>query len=711
MSDIRHGLIEMLARFDDEAFIALANRGLFRRAIKDFEQHPGKVVEENDTHITLQVSEQTIKMDARGPAFASCSCPAAGICQHILSAGLTLKNMQEDGSAESERAESVIEGEVLLAIEPQLDELHENLLAIPQEHLIKHAGKPGFRWAWELINNLDLEQDITITRHKHLVIGFKHPMMTLRYLGGGVDSLICDVSTSKLAKYQVAAVILYKRINGINLDPIEVKSQSKNANLEFGKDYAIAESKDLTLASSRNRLLCQLDELLKDCLTLGISHLSHNIIDKFSSLAVWAQGVYFYRLSLLLRRVADHVELQIERSASADGNQIFNDLAFAYGLSSALKSSLQSGVVPSNLQGKSRSEYEEVGNLILLGLGAQAWRAPSGFIGLTMLFWSPQTQQFLACSDARPEAQGGFDAIARYTASGPWAGLASPSKLTGMEVRLGNASVNNEGRISTSESIVATHVNIENFANQLQPFSSWRDMQAAYSKPRQSLLASPRSLDDWVCLKPSQCQEAKFNEIRQTLIWHILDEYDEVFTLELRFSPYTEHAIKRIEQLSKNKWEDGDLIIVKLISVENKLIGEPLSIVRSHVRAGNNAVDALYFDEPAKSTSLVISQFTSLFRRKTNVYQEPVSLAFELKHGRFNHFKRWLLLNAERGLATDRLPKMITEYKASQQKLLEEGYTMLPFWNEAAPCASQLLKAKYVCMQYEHVFNEVYGFV
>ena len=704
MSDIRRRLIDMLARFDDDAFIALANRGLFRRAIKDFEQQPGKIVEENDAHITVQVSEQTIKMDARGPAFASCSCPAAGICQHILSAGLTLKDMQEDGSAESEHAESVIEGEVLRVIEPQLDELHESLLSIPQESLINHAGKPGFRWAWELINNLDLEQDITITRHKHLVIGFKHPMMTLRYLGGGVDSLICDVSTSKLAKYQVAAVILYKRINGINLDPIEVKAQPKNASLEFGKDYAVAESNDIAILSSRNRLLCQVDELLNDCLILGISHLSHNIIDKFSSLAVWAQGVYFYRMSLLLRRVADHVELQIERSASADGNQLLKDLAFAYGLSSALKSSLKSGVVPSNLQGKSRSEYEDVGNLILLGLGAQAWRTPSGYIGLTMLFWSPKTQQFLACSDARPESQGGFDAIARYTASGPWTGLASPSKLTGMEVRLCNVSVNNEGRISTSNSIAVSHVNIENFANQLQPFSCWREMYSAYSKPRQSLLASPRPLDDWICLKPSQCQEAKFNEIRQTLIWHILDEDDEVFTLELRFSPYTEHAIKRIEQLSKNKWEEGDLIIVKLISVENKLIGEPLSIVRSHAGVGENAVDALYFDEPPKSTNFVISQLTSIFRRKTNVYQEPEILAAELKHERFKNFKRWLLLNAERGLSTHRLSKVITEYKTAQQKLLVEGYTMLPPWNESAPYASQLLKAQYVCMQYERIF-------
>ncbi|MFD0928692.1 hypothetical protein ACFQ1T_02755 [Methylophilus glucosoxydans] len=705
MSELKHRLIDMLTRFDDDAFIALSNKGLFRRARKDFEQHPGKIVEENDTHITLQVNEQIIKIDAKGPAFASCSCPASGICQHILSASLTLKNIQEDEVTRNEVSEHNFRYEAKLPTESQAEDLHETLLSITRETLIKHAGKPGFRWAWELINNLDLEQDVAITRHNHIVIGFTHPTMTLRYLGGGVDSLICDLQTSQLAKYQVAAVILYKLINGVNLDPLEVTTKPQNSNLDFGIDYAIAESKDSTLISSRNRLLSQVDELLNDCLILGISHLSHNMLDKFSSFAVWAQGVYFYRLSLLLRRIAEHVELQIERSANADGNRIFEDLAFAYGLTSALQSSLKTGVVSSNLQGKSRSQYEEVGSLVLLGLGAQAWRTPSGFLGLTMLFWSPETQQFLACSDARPEAQGGFNPITRYKTSGPWTGLGSPSKVTGMEVRLDNASVNNEGRISASESIISTQIKIENFANQLNPFSSWNAMYLSYSKARQSLLASPRPLDDWICLKPSKCQEAKFDEIRQKLIWNVIDDLNEVFTLEVSFSPYTEHAIKRIEQLSKSTWEEGDLIVVKLISIENRLIGEPLSIVRRHVKHDENAVDALFFDEPKKVTNFAISKLTSFFKSKTNSYRETDSLDSELKHARFENFKKWLLLNVERGLSPDRMPKLMTEYKDIHRELLETGYTALPQWHETLSTPSQLLKARYICMQYERIFS------
>ena len=48
MSSLREALHLQLARFDDDAFTALANRGLLRRARKDLEKETPEIVEQRN---------------------------------------------------------------------------------------------------------------------------------------------------------------------------------------------------------------------------------------------------------------------------------------------------------------------------------------------------------------------------------------------------------------------------------------------------------------------------------------------------------------------------------------------------------------------------------------------------------------------------------------------------------------------------------------
>src|SRR5512139_481936 len=83
---VQQSLLAQLARFDDEAYVALANRGLLRRAYKDLEKQDIAIVEETPLHLIVGFGEHRIRFDAQGPAAARCSCPAGGVCQHILAA-------------------------------------------------------------------------------------------------------------------------------------------------------------------------------------------------------------------------------------------------------------------------------------------------------------------------------------------------------------------------------------------------------------------------------------------------------------------------------------------------------------------------------------------------------------------------------------------------------------------------------------------------
>src|SRR5690349_18962589 len=91
MSGLRDKIQAQLARYDDDAFAALANRGLLRRARKDLEKETPRVEQETADQLALAFGGHRIEFDARGATHARCSCPANGTCQHILAAAIYLQ--------------------------------------------------------------------------------------------------------------------------------------------------------------------------------------------------------------------------------------------------------------------------------------------------------------------------------------------------------------------------------------------------------------------------------------------------------------------------------------------------------------------------------------------------------------------------------------------------------------------------------------------
>ncbi len=114
-----------LAALDDEALAALANKGLVRRARKDLEQAPGEIVAADDEGLQVRIGAETVDVPAN-PVQASCTCPAGGVCRHILAALILLR----------ETAEPTPPGEAV----PSPDAAAE-LMAIDDETLQRLAGK------------------------------------------------------------------------------------------------------------------------------------------------------------------------------------------------------------------------------------------------------------------------------------------------------------------------------------------------------------------------------------------------------------------------------------------------------------------------------------------------------------------------------------------------------------------------------------------
>lgn len=697
MSSVLDQLGALLARFDDDSYVALANRGLVRRARKDLEQQRVDIVEQGAAQVVVSFGAQRIHFDHRGPAHAQCDCPASGICQHILAAAMGLQQTLQASATQAGQADEP-------AVDP-LAPLQAALLAISAAELARHAGKAGYRWAWQYVQDLEPEHALVISGSQHLVLALQRPRLTLRYMGGGLDALIADAELAQIEKYRVAAVLAFQRAHGRELTPPEPTSRQRTQALDLGMDHALADSRDASLDESRARLRASLRKILAESVELGLAHLSQGIQERYSTLAVWAQGAEYHRLALLTRRIADHVELLLERAGGADELRLLDEISIALALVCALDVAAAQGAAPSQLVGRARSRYEASVSLELFGLGAQAWRSPAGYVGLTMIFWSPAEQAFMSCTDARPQAQRGFNPIARYKAAGPWAGLGAPAQTTGSRVMLQGAQVNDARRLSAADSASATVLPLDTttLVHQLKPWESWVDMLTARGEHRASLLAEPDPMKDWVTLRPAQFGKARFDDARQTLIWPLLDGDGHMLAAEMPFDEYSRHAIGRVERLGPSELAPGTLVIARLrASAQGGVVAEPLSLVRPGAK--DNCVDALHFDDAPQQGAA--SALLERLKRMVPSRDAPLPAAEHLQTAPsvLRHFRHELQRQAERGSGPDSAERSRAELMHHAERLAEAGLTAFrAALNRGGGAGERLLSLNYLCLQYERL--------
>jgi hypothetical protein len=584
-------LAAVLGRYDDETWIALANRGLLRRARKDLETLEVRVTSETLEGIEIAVGDRTVRIGVAGPSEAVCSCPSVVICQHIITAGLWLASAAPEPS---DRPEAV----------PAADCLHDDLMAIDATTLTSYAGLPGYRWAHQMI--CDQATPPSVTRGSYLTVTFEQISLTVRYLGGGLDGLVVDQSVPHVERFRVAAVLAWQRAHGLVLPPPPAPR---------GRGRGESES-SISRSESRARLRTTVSELLRDMVAIGISHLSPAIHDRLTTAATWAQGVEYHRLALLLRRLADQLSLLLARSALADDLMLLDEIAIAHALVAALDVAASAGTEPAALVGRARTAYDPVRSLDLIGLGGRPWRTGSGYHGLTCVFWSPSRQQFLSWTDARPDSLAGFEPRARWQQPAPWTGLTTPAASAGCQLTLTHAQVSPDSRISGVESTTAvvTTLGSDELMSLLPVRTSWREVAPARI---QSLSDPANPTSQWTVLCPAQALPARWDHASQTLRYTLLDNDGEDLVLEVPWSRLHAHVIGRLEALGENL-PAGALVVARVVRRRGHLVGEPLSLVLPG--RAIHPIDVLGFDDgPERRPSPLVERLL-----KSNTPDRPV---------------------------------------------------------------------------------------
>lgn len=569
MSTLETKLRALVAALDDSALEALASKGLLRRAQKDLERGiPVHIKREDPGALYITVDQFEVALPEAGPAKAKCSCPAAGVCQHVLTAVLFI---QREGTT----VEKNDEGSRLAPAD------EKQMLSFTREQLEDWAGKASFRAALQIASQSAVEID----SGRGLVIRFPSINAQCHYAsGGGLDGIIVSGNAKDEKRIAVAAVIAFQKFKGLTWESPE------------GLSSTSVESEGAP--RSRSEVLAITGQLLAEVLENGLARVSSSTQQRFATLAVSATGVNLPRLALLLRSLSDECALVVARDARSDLGRMFNRMAQANALCSAL---LQGGADPRpDLVGWHRTRYDEVGHLDLFGIAAWPWRTASGYAGLTLLFWDAVGKRWNSWSESRPSHQSkDFQPLARFTQPGPWEGAESPRQLARSCFRLMNARRNPSNRLSGSSKsrvLVTGTVKLNDLA--LRTITDWTQLQQPVDSQVALGLKESNPLDSIFALKPAAWAHRGYNAVTQVFSWMLLDSQQRPLMMEVAFEQFSEPAIKYLEGVAVESLQAA-VIIGRVQRTPRGLSLHPFSI---HLQNGD--VSHLHIDNAKVNSAL-----------------------------------------------------------------------------------------------------------
>jgi hypothetical protein len=547
---------------DDDALATLANKGLVRRAHSDLRANPPKLIEPIEDKVCVQVEECTVEL-AEITTQSRCTCPAMGVCRHIVTAILFLRETRPlDESASPVKPEAAA----------------DEVLAVTDEALQKWAGKALVRKAKErLASSVRAEFEEAGT----LVIRFPTWNVSCRWLPGfGLAGMICTCHAEGVCVHRVAAVMAFQAARGrrqiaTRAAAIEASSGAPRSRFEVLESVGI--------------VLCEM-------VSLGLSRLSGSTEARLRTLAISAHGVDLPRLERMLHALADEVGLALRRDVQASSTNLLATASRIEALRSALANPT------SELVGVHRSRYDMVGDIDLVGLGARQWRTRSGYIGLTVYFWDRSVNQWATWSESRPVGLAGFDPVSRYHQEGPWAGCDSPRQASRHVMRLLTTWRNQAGRLSGRPATRCVIARESSPSRMPPPITLWAELAERAGRLFGGGLESRTEQDELVFLRPQSWGLPKFDAVRQELEVPVLDVAGHRLLLVMPHTPQTENAIRLLEQHSLSESPglvgllrlQGEQLVVEPVTIHGET---PVNLTLDGLAATNEGVRAQETDD------------------------------------------------------------------------------------------------------------------
>ena len=478
--------LEAYGGYDDAALALLANVGLVRRAAKL------SVALDGDT---ATVDGFVVGLDARGPAKATCSCPATGVCVHVIAATMAVRQLAAPTSDES------------------IDVLGE-LFAVSPAAYCSTAGIAAVRAAQTLAFTA---VSIDVDGARALIRLAERPTPIVVVAGGGFAGIVSDVAQPERAAVHLAALAA--------------------AFAATGRDWHWPEA-----ATSTPEIRSRADtlDLAAECLTAtlaaGLARATEESSERLDAVAVKARADGLPLLARVLGRAAGLVG---DLASRADSSREL-DVALALADAWALVAALRVAQTP-ELVGEVRRVSTATESLELVPLGARWFSTASGSRGISLVVGDRATHEVHTVSTSRPS---GTDPAFARNAHAILLFNSSVARMAAGPFRLSRPRLTPDGSLAASTTSRVDPISTGFQADELVAFAvrRWTDLP-----PPPAAVGFGVARGSAVLLAPVEVREPRIDEVAQQLVWPVVDADDTV--LEVRV-PLATHARARADAIA-----------------------------------------------------------------------------------------------------------------------------------------------------------------
>ncbi|WFR60895.1 hypothetical protein P9222_20420 [Paenibacillus amylolyticus] len=543
----------------EDYLIRYANKGLYKRSIKDLDNGVSVTYTWNASSVSCQLSDGTHCTLENTLDHWDCSCPSEHICKHVLIA--ILYDQREHSLEDSIRVDEkqmpdkdsgISEPDSLhvskgVTVTDSVSNAGSNLND-PGEvaHEASRAVESRFRWM--------TESDLTVLMKSYSSSMIEEVVFRLRYpeeVKIIEDSLLTvQLTTQNMEVSFTEEANLAKALCKVP------QTAGKMAKLEALLRYRVLKGLDDTDALSGRvyeakfslQTVQECRVMLAGLLKTGLARLPQSYMAQLETLAIAAHSGDLPDIERSLRGIQGELQLFFNRHIRFSMQSMLDRVSKLYLALQVLEEKQVSAIQQSQLIGSFRSKYYTVPSLHLYGLGADAWETRSGFRGITYYFYGFDDEEIYTYSDVRAvyydDQQ--FSYTEHYGAFTPWLPHLTFRELAGEEVQFQSVKVNEERRISSGESAKLTILPRESVKT-LNMGKFMQDVSSVLHEESRSfeLFTAPR--ERLAVIKVARIVDHNFVKQTQDLVLKVESADGELLTLTLPYSTDWQTMIQRLE--------------------------------------------------------------------------------------------------------------------------------------------------------------------
>lgn len=566
-----HASAGQFVPFANEAFlVTLANKGLYKRALKDLETTGLVELTVTDGRLQIRLDDITVSLDPN-VAQSTCNCPSKTVCKHILMGILVAAGC---ASSESETAPAGCENVSPNATpEPPSSEAWKELKNVDLAQLRKQAGKKLFE------DTLRLIQDgwtADFTEGDILEATINTESITVYFpKEDSLNRAVCKCGESGLCKHKLIAILSYLSLQGT------LSSNTDGSQPEL----SLLTEDTLNVLKGTSRFIIGI-------LEKGLISCGENEAETAIQYSIRLETCGIGNLARLFRSLSSDIENMLAKHVGFQPLTTFATLSRLHNTITLILRNTQNNEMLSRLIEGTRSDYYTTPVGHFTGLGANPWQTRSGYFGITAYFFYHEKQSICTLTSSMADYYEHTQSLVtpenlnrQLEMQSFWNNSASLARLSSSTLVLRNFKLNRQQRLSSS---TQTQCEIENKVtiSGLDALLAIPELSDPTLRPEERYDYFRKKQPEQLALVPfTHLSEVYFDPSEQKLYFTAINEQVEAKG-SLAYSELNRNAIRKLEQLGGRYAEVKQRYMVCLKRPDTLI---PVSLITA------SGVDNFYF--------------------------------------------------------------------------------------------------------------------